>query len=246
MNRSRIAHTADLDSAELAAIRGLLCEGIDDMTEPDYEHCLGGLHATVDVDGELVGHASVIQRRLLHEGRCAARRLRRGCGRARRTPAPGHRRGDDGRDSSASSPGLTTSARWARPTTLSPFYLGRGWRLWSGTASVVTPAGLQRSADDEGWIYVLPGGAPLPVTGDLACGLARRRRLVGRSAEPAAQPDPGVVHRVGRLAQRPGQHVRAVPQAAESSTMVDLRRRPARRARQSGWIWPASISSGAK
>ena len=39
------------------------------MTEADWEHSLGGIHALAYEGGELVGHAAVIQRRLLHGGR---------------------------------------------------------------------------------------------------------------------------------------------------------------------------------
>ena len=63
------AHTADLDSAALTAARTLLYDVFDDMTDHDWEHALGGVHALVWEGGELVGHASVIQRRLLHGGR---------------------------------------------------------------------------------------------------------------------------------------------------------------------------------
>ena len=50
-----------------------------------------------------------------------------------------------------------------------PFYLGRGWQPWTGTASAVTPDGLRRTPDDEGWIYVLPARHPCALDGDLAC-----------------------------------------------------------------------------
>ena len=70
MTSVRTAHTADLDAATLhgracPALRGLP----DDMTEHDWEHCLGGVHALAWEGDELVGHAAVVQRRLLHGGR---------------------------------------------------------------------------------------------------------------------------------------------------------------------------------
>src|SRR5918912_1453499 len=66
----RTAHTADLDAATLAAARRLLDEVFaDDMSDEDWEHGLGGIHALAYEDAELVGHASVVQRRLLHGGR---------------------------------------------------------------------------------------------------------------------------------------------------------------------------------
>jgi aminoglycoside 2'-N-acetyltransferase I len=66
----RTIHTADLDRATLAAVRALLeavFEG--DFTEHDWEHSLGEVHALAWEDAELIGHASLIQRRLLHGGR---------------------------------------------------------------------------------------------------------------------------------------------------------------------------------
>ncbi|HEY3021276.1 MAG TPA: GNAT family N-acetyltransferase, partial [Solirubrobacteraceae bacterium] len=70
MAEVRTAHTADLDPATLGAARALLdAVFADDMSDHDWEHALGGVHALAWEDGELVGHASVVQRRLLHGGR---------------------------------------------------------------------------------------------------------------------------------------------------------------------------------
>src|SRR6202008_367245 len=66
----RTAHTADLDPADLKAARALLDEGFDgEGNEADWEHGLGGMHALVWDGPTLIGHGSVIQRRLLHRGR---------------------------------------------------------------------------------------------------------------------------------------------------------------------------------
>jgi hypothetical protein len=43
------------------------------MSDHDWDHALGGVHALVWEDGELIGHASVIQRRLLHGGHACVR-----------------------------------------------------------------------------------------------------------------------------------------------------------------------------
>ena len=40
-----------------------------EFTEQDWEHALGGIHALVWDGDALVGHAAVVQRRLLHGGR---------------------------------------------------------------------------------------------------------------------------------------------------------------------------------
>lgn len=49
------------------------------------------------------------------------------------------------------------------------FYAARGWQQWTGTASVITPGGTQRTPDEEGFIYVLPVSGELAAYGDLAC-----------------------------------------------------------------------------
>ncbi len=50
-----------------------------------------------------------------------------------------------------------------------PFYAARGCQLWSGTASVITPNGIERTEGDEDCIYLFPMNAPLSPSGDLAC-----------------------------------------------------------------------------
>ena len=52
------------------------------------------------------------------------------------------------------------------------FYAARGWRLWQGPLSALTPAGIRRTADEDGCIYViyvLPQGIPLDISGELTC-----------------------------------------------------------------------------
>jgi len=66
----RVAHTSDLDAATRAAVRALLDAAFDgDFSDHDWEHALGGMHALAWEGDELVGHASVVQRRLLYDGR---------------------------------------------------------------------------------------------------------------------------------------------------------------------------------
>jgi len=61
----RVAHAASLGAA-----RALLEEVFrGNLSDDDWEHALGGVHALVWEDGELVGHAALVQRRLLHGGR---------------------------------------------------------------------------------------------------------------------------------------------------------------------------------
>lgn len=60
------AHTADLDSATFEAAHALLDAALDGtFSEHDWDHALGGLHALAREGSELVGHACIVQRRLL-------------------------------------------------------------------------------------------------------------------------------------------------------------------------------------
>ncbi len=70
MAEVRTLHTSELSAEELRAIRLLLDESFDgDFTDDDHEHALGGMHALVREGPELIGHGSVVMRRLLHGGR---------------------------------------------------------------------------------------------------------------------------------------------------------------------------------
>jgi aminoglycoside 2'-N-acetyltransferase I len=69
MAELQTAHTAELDAATLTAAQALLYDVFDDMTDHDWEHALGGVHILVWEGADLIVHASVIQRRLLHGGR---------------------------------------------------------------------------------------------------------------------------------------------------------------------------------
>ncbi|WP_407288156.1 GNAT family N-acetyltransferase [Streptomyces sp. BP-8] len=165
----RIAHTSDLDTATLKAARTLLYDVFDDMTTEDWEHALGGLHALVHEDGELIGHASVVQRRLLHDSRAlrcgyvegvGVRADRRGRGHGAAMVAALERVIRGGYDLGA----LGASDEAA------DFYASRGWQLWRGRSWALTPNGLQRTADEDGCIYVLPtGSTPLDLDTDLTC-----------------------------------------------------------------------------
>ena len=159
-------HTADLDPATAAAARALLFDVFDDMTDADWEHCLGGIHALAFEGPRLVGHASVVQRRLLHRGVALragyvegvgvhAHARRRGHGAALMAALERVIRG--GYDLGALGPSDDGV----------PFYLARGWQPWRGPLSALTPDGERRTPDEDGWIYVLPGSVELDLDAPL-------------------------------------------------------------------------------
>jgi len=164
----RTAHTADLDAATLAAVRALLDNVFDDMTDHDFEHALGGVHALVWEGAELAGHASVIQRRLLNRGRA----LRTGY-----VEAVAVRAGRRGRGYGTAM--MDTIERVVRGAydlgalgatgEGAAFYAARGWQLWRGPSAALTPAGVRRTEDDDGCLYVLPVAVPLDLSSELTC-----------------------------------------------------------------------------
>lgn len=164
----RTAHTADLDRATLAASRALLDSVFDDMTDSDWEHALGGVHALAWENAELIGHGSLIQRRLLHGGVALRAGYVEGVG----VPADRRRR----RHGAAIMEALERVLRQAydlgalgATDEAGAFYAARGWKLWRGPSSALTPDGIRRTADDDGCIYVLPLDAPLNLFGELTC-----------------------------------------------------------------------------
>ncbi len=168
MTGLRTAHTADLGAPALAAARALLFDVFDDMTDADWEHGLGGMHALAWDGDMLIGHASVIQRRLVHHGRAlragyveavAVRAAWRGRGHGAALMAAVERIVRGAYDLGAL--GTTEEAR--------DFYAARGWQPWQGPTSALTPSGIQRTADDDDAIYVLPVSVPLDLTGELTC-----------------------------------------------------------------------------
>ncbi len=169
MAEVRTAHTAWLSPEELQAIRVLLDEAFrGNFSDEDFEHSLGGIHALVWEGPELVGHGSVVMRRLLHDGRA----LRTGYVEGVAVRSDRRRRGHSGALMEALERvirgGYEIGALGASEAA-ADFYASRGWQLWMGTASVITPGGIERTAEEEGCIYVLPVSAELTPDGDLAC-----------------------------------------------------------------------------
>jgi aminoglycoside 2'-N-acetyltransferase I len=169
MTELRTAHTADLDIPTRTVARALLEEVFDgDIDDHDWEHALGGVHALVWEGAELIGHASVVQRRLLHSGRAMRAGYVEGVG-----VRADHRRQGHG---AAMMDALERVIRGAydlgalgAATDAADFYAARGWKLWQGMSSALTPAGIERTAEEDGCIYVLPLAVPLDLFGELTC-----------------------------------------------------------------------------
>ncbi|QTR01890.1 GNAT family N-acetyltransferase [Saccharothrix algeriensis] len=163
------AHTSELDAAVLAAVRELCDAAFEgDFGDEDWEHSLGGVHALVWEGGELGGHGSVVQRRLLHGGRA----LRTGYVEAVAVRADRRGRGH-GAGVMAALEGVVRRAyelgALGAAEDAVGFYAARGWQVWRGPTSVLGPGGPERTEDEDGGIFVLPVTAPLDLDGPLAC-----------------------------------------------------------------------------
>jgi aminoglycoside 2'-N-acetyltransferase I len=165
----RTAHTAELDRATLRAARALLDDVFDgELTNQDWEHALGGIHAIVWEDGEPIGHASVVQRRILHGGRAL---------RAGYVEGVGVRKDRRGRGHGAALMdalervlrGAYELGALAAADGAGGFYEARGWKLWQGRSSALTPTGITPTREEDGCIYVLPLTAHLDLNGELTC-----------------------------------------------------------------------------
>jgi aminoglycoside 2'-N-acetyltransferase I len=169
MSAIELRHTAQIPSGELETVRRLLDEAFEGrFTAQDWDHALGGLHALVRAGGEVVGHGSLIQRRLLHRGRA----LRAGYVEGVAVRADRRRGGV----ASAIMTELERVARGAYEVAAlsaadagARLYLARGWRRWAGPTSALTPSGIVATPDEDGSVFVLPITTELDLDAELTC-----------------------------------------------------------------------------
>ncbi len=150
--------TDDLTAGDVAAIRVLLQDAFgpeedESFSEEDWQHAIGGLHFTLQVDGVIVVHASVVERELHVDGRplrtgyveaVATDRERQGTGLGTKVMRDVGSYIRDGFEMGA----LGTGSH--------RFYERLGWLTWRGPSSVRTARGPLRTPDDDGYILVLP------------------------------------------------------------------------------------------
>ena len=165
----RVAHTAELEPALLGEVWDMLVEVFEgDIEESDWEHALGGIHALAYDDGELIGHASVVQRRLMHGGRA----LRCGYVEAVGVRAHARRQGHAGALMDAIERVIRgaydVGALGASDMALA-FYRGRGWLPWEGETYALTPQGIQRTPEDDDALHVLEVTTELDRAGTITC-----------------------------------------------------------------------------
>ncbi|BDD96253.1 aminoglycoside N-acetyltransferase AAC(2')-Ib [Mycolicibacterium fortuitum] len=173
LHTARLVHTSDLDQETREGARRMVIEAFEgDFSDADWEHALGGMHAFICHHGALIAHAAVVQRRLLYRDtalRCgyveavAVREDWRGQGLATAVMDAVEQvlRG-------AYQLGALSASDTARG-----MYLSRGWLPWQGPTSVLQPAGVTRTPEDDEGLFVLPVGLPagmeLDTTAEITC-----------------------------------------------------------------------------
>jgi aminoglycoside 2'-N-acetyltransferase I len=177
-----ISHTADLGPDMRSAIRKLLHGVFGNMTDHAFENALGGMHALVLDDGSelindaqpadggrLIGHASVVQRQLLVDGRMLRTGYIEGV-----AVRPDRQRQGHGAAMMAALERVVRSAYHLGALGASPegarLYAARGWQRWQGPSAALTPEGIRRTPGKDGWIYVLPVTPQhLDLSGEIVC-----------------------------------------------------------------------------
>jgi aminoglycoside 2'-N-acetyltransferase I len=171
--RLRRLATAELSAAETRTIRTLLADafGPDDeerFTDADWQHSVGGTHIVLDIEGEILAHASVVEREIqvgdvpLRTGyveAVATRPDRQGEGLGTRVMREVGSYIEDRFELGV----LGTGSH--------AFYERLGWLTWRGPAFVRMSDGPRRTPDEEGFILVLPTRAspPLDFIAPISC-----------------------------------------------------------------------------
>jgi aminoglycoside 2'-N-acetyltransferase I len=171
--RLRRLSTQELKPREIAAIRVLLerAFGSDEeerFTDADWDHAIGGLHFVLELEDDIIAHASVVERELHVD----SRPLLTGYVEAVAT-APDRQRAGFG------SLLMADVTSWIKDrfelgalgTGRQGFYERQGWLIWTGPSFVRVADGLRRTAEDDGYIMVLPTplSPPLDVTAPISC-----------------------------------------------------------------------------
>jgi aminoglycoside 2'-N-acetyltransferase I len=171
--RLRRLSTQELTPSELVAIRELLerAFGSDEeerFTDADWDHSLGGVHFVLDVAGEIVAHASVVEREL-HIG---GRPVRTGYVEAVATE-PDRQGAGFGSIVMADVTARITDRfeLGALGTGRQGFYQRLGWLTWIGPSSVRMDDNEQTTPEDDGYLMVLQTSSspPLDLTAPISC-----------------------------------------------------------------------------
>jgi aminoglycoside 2'-N-acetyltransferase I len=169
----RRARTPELGDEDVRRIRRILRAAFErdehgGFGEDDWQHALGGMHFVLELDGEIVGHAAVVEREL----HVAGRPLRTGYVEAVAVD-PRHQRRGLGNVMMAEVDAYIAGhfELGALGTGTHAFYEQLGWRTWQGPSSVRTGAEEVRTPDEDGYILVLrtPSSPSLRLSDPISC-----------------------------------------------------------------------------
>jgi aminoglycoside 2'-N-acetyltransferase I len=168
-----VVPTAELGEADALAIRDVLDAAFardqhGGFTWDDWLHALGGVHFVLELDGEIVGHASVVERTLEIAGRpvrtgyveavaIVPRLQRSGLGTLLMEAVNAHV--------------ASTYDLGALGTGSQPFYQQVGWRIWAGPTGVRIDGAVQPTPGEDGYILVLatPTSPAFELTEPISC-----------------------------------------------------------------------------
>lgn len=154
MTTTRLISSNELSSAELEEIEAFLVLSYEgDFAPEDFEHCLGGVHSLVHLDGQLVGHGALVRRQLTN----GPSTFDVGYVEAVATH-PEHRR--SGVATSVMNDLEEVIARSYDFGALSTgdeairLYRGRGWIPWTGKTGVIRNGVALATPEDDGGIFL--------------------------------------------------------------------------------------------
>jgi aminoglycoside 2'-N-acetyltransferase I len=165
--------TNALSAQQTADIRALLWSAFAEdehgaFTEDDWQHSIGGTHFIATVAGEVVCHASLVERAL----HVAGRPLRTGYVEAVAT-MPSRQGHGFGTAVMREVNALIAQdfELGALGTGSQGFYERLGWQIWRGPSSVRTATGDQRTPDEDGYIMALltPSTLEIDLQAPISC-----------------------------------------------------------------------------
>jgi aminoglycoside 2'-N-acetyltransferase I len=176
MTAIRRAATGDLRPREVRAIRAILVaafEGDEDgaFTEDDWQHALGGVHVIGATGGDIVAHASVVERPIEVAGRPLRAGYVEAVATAPECQGEGHGSAVMGEVNEVIRAGFELGVLG---TGRFSFYERLGWERWRGPSFVRTAAGEVATPGDDGALMVLrtpstPVDPPLDLGAPISC-----------------------------------------------------------------------------